>query len=291
MSKLEAMRSFIEVASVGSFTKAAEQLDVSRIRVTRDIQELEDWLQVRLLHRTTRRVSLTSAGEDALHICERMLNDAAELENRAHLHATELVGDIRIAAPIGLGQTQLLPLIAAFSQLHPKVSFQLLLSDKNAQLVDERVDIALRYTQQPQDNLIARRLFDVKSVICASPGYLERHGTPQTLQELKQHRCLIHLDQHLWQFPSGDEIAVAGPLRANDAVTLVKAAIAGMGVARLPMDLAEARIISGDLIALPAAFDLPTLSVWAVYLSRSYQQPVVRAFIDYAVEKWATDKQ
>ncbi|MBN0987196.1 LysR family transcriptional regulator [Amphritea pacifica] len=286
MSKLEAMRSFVEVASVGSFTRAAEQLDVPRIRVTRDVQELEDWLQIRLLHRTTRRVSLTSAGEDALRICERMLNDAAELENNAHLHATELVGDIRIAAPIGLGQTQLLPLITEFSQRHPKVSFQLVLSDKNAQLVDERVDIALRYTQQPHDNLIARRLFDVKSIICGSPGYLEANGTPETIQDLKQHGCLIHLDQHLWQFPSGDEVDVTGSLRANDAVTLVNATVAGMGIARLPMDLVEPYLNNGDLIALPEAFTLPPQSVWAVYLSRSYQQPVVRAFIDYVASQW-----
>lgn len=287
MSKLEAMRSFVEVASVGSFTQAAEQLDVPRIRVTRDVQELEDWLQVRLLHRTTRRVSLTTAGEDALKICERILNDAAELESNAHLHSRELVGDIRIAAPIGLGQTQLLPMIADFSQIHPRVSFQLLLSDKNAQLVDERVDIALRYTGLPDENLIARRLLNVGMVVCASPGYLESNGMPQQVRDLTQHRCLVHINQHVWSFPNGEDVDVSGPLRVNDAVTLVEAAKAGMGVARLPKDLAADYLGSGELIALPECFDLPQQAVWAVYLSRSYQQPVVRAFIDYVAEKWA----
>ncbi|WP_299195877.1 LysR family transcriptional regulator [uncultured Amphritea sp.] len=286
MSKLEAMRSFVEVASVGSFTRAAERLDVPRIRVTRDVQELEDWLQIRLLHRTTRRVSLTTAGEDALKICERILNDAAELESNAHLHSRELVGDIRIAAPIGLGQTQLLPIIADFSQIHPKVSFQLLLSDKNAQLVEERVDIALRYTRLPDENLIARRLLNVGMVVCASPGYLELNGVPQQLRDLTQHRCLVHINQHVWAFPNGEDVDVSGPLRVNDAVTLVEAAKAGMGIARLPKDLAADYLKSGELIALPECFDLAQQAVWAVYLSRSYQQPVVRAFIDYAAAKW-----
>lgn len=287
MVQLDAMRSFVEVASVGSFTKAADQLEMPRMRMTRHIQELEDWLQIRLLHRTTRRVSLTTAGEDALRICERILNDAAELENNAQLHAQALVGNIRIAAPIGVGQSKLLRLITAFRQLHPQVSFQLLLSDKNAQLVDERVDIALRYAHQPSDNLIARRLFESGPVLCAAPAYLAKNGVPESVDDLSQHDCLVHLNQNQWDFPTGEEVRVNGVLRANDAVTLTDAARAGMGIARLPLDLVEGFLVTGELVALPAIFALPSQPVWAVYLSRSYQQPVVRAFIDYAVEQWA----
>nr|WP_320134874.1 LysR family transcriptional regulator [uncultured Amphritea sp.] len=286
MVQLDAMRSFVEVAALGSFTQAADQLNIPRMRMTRHIQELEDWLQVRLLHRTTRRVSLTTAGEEALRICERILNDAAALENSAQQYTQGLVGDIRIAAPIGVGQGKLLQLIEGFCQQHKNVSFQFLLSDKNAQLVDERVDIALRYTHQPDDNLIARQLFESGPVLCAAPAYLAEQGTPTTVAELSQHRCLVHLNQSQWHFPSGEEVKVRGPLRANDAVTLVDAARAGMGIARLPSDLVDGFLENGELVALPDIFALSTQAVWAVYLSRSYQQPVVRTFIDYAVEQW-----
>ncbi len=293
MDKLEAMRSFVEVATTGSFTTAANQLGLSRIRVSRHVQEVEDWLQLRLLHRTTRRVSLTHAGEEALQFCERILHEAAELESRARQQTTALSGDIRIATPIGLGQNLLPDLIAAFSREHPQVRFQLLLSDKNAQLVDERVDIALRYTRQPDEQLIARRLMAVDSVICASPDYLRRHGAPQTPADLRQHNCLIHLGQQRWLFgdgvKQGIEQDVQGNLMANDVVTLLQAARQGQGIVRLPCDLANAHLRSGELVRVLEQYPLPQFALWAVYLSRSYQQPVVRAFIDFAAAHWSHD--
>lgn len=289
MDKLEAMRSFVEVATTGSFTTAANQLGLSRIRVSRHVQEVEDWLQLRLLHRTTRRVSLTHAGEEALQFCERILHEAAELESRARQQTTALSGDIRIATPIGLGQNLLPELIAAFSREHPQVRFQLLLSDKNAQLVDERVDIALRYTRQPDEQLIARRLMAVDSVICAAPDYLRRHGAPQTPADLRQHNCLIHLGQQRWLFGDGIEQDVQGNLMANDVVTLLQAARQGLGIVRLPCDLANAHVRSGELVRVLEPYPLPQFALWAVYLSRSYQQPVVRAFIDFAAAHWQDD--
>lgn len=292
MDKLNAMRSFVEVAACGSFTAAAEQLGQSRLRVSRDVQELEDWLQLRLLHRTTRRVSLTTAGEEALRYCERILSEAAELESRARLHTAELVGDIRIASPIGLGQNLLLDLIDSFSAQHPQVRFYMLLSDKNAQLVDERVDIALRYTVQPDDSLIARRLMAVDSMLCASPDYLARYGKPATPAELTTHNCLIHLMQQRWQFLHDGQLLeqeVNGNLFANDMGVLVRAACKGMGIARLPCDLGNPLLASGALQPLLEAYPLPQHALWAVYLSRSYQQPVIRAFIDFAAQYWQQD--
>lgn len=289
MDKLSAMRSFVEVAACGSFTLAAEQLGLSRIRVTRDVQEVEDWLRLRLLHRTTRRVSLTTAGEEALRYCERILNDAAELESRARLHTAELVGDIRIATPIGLGQHLLLDLIETFSARHPQVRFHLLMSDKNAQLVDERVDIALRYAIQPDDSLIARRLMAVDTVLCASPAYLDRHGVPSCPADLARHQCLIHLNQQRWRFVAGEQVVeqeVSGPLSANDMVVLARGASKGMGIARLPCDLGNPLIASGELVVVLADYPLPQHALWAVYLSRSYQQPLIRAFIDFAATHW-----
>jgi DNA-binding transcriptional LysR family regulator len=292
MDKLDAMRSFVEVAASGSFSKAAEQLGISRIRITRDIQELEDWLQLRLLHRTTRRVSLTSAGQDALLYCERILHQSAGLQASVRAHSEELLGEIRIASPIGLGQHLLLALIDEFCALHPKVTFHLLLSDKNAQLVDERIDIALRFTSQPEEQLIARRLMGIDSVICAAPAFLAKHGSPQQPQELSHYPCLTHLNQQEWLFSVNGEplhVPVSGPLNANDMGVILAACVNGMGITRVTCDLANGYLRSGQLVRLLNTYVMPQKSLWAVYLSRSYQQPVVRAFIDFAAQHWAAD--
>lgn len=292
MDKLDAMRSFVEVAACGSFSKAAEQLGISRIRITRDVQELEDWLELRLLHRTTRRVSLTSAGQDALQYCERILHENAGLQASVRAQREELQGEIRITSPIGLGQHLLLDLIRAFCALHPRVTFHVLLSDKNAQLVEERIDIALRFTSQPDEQLIARRLMGIDSVICAAPALLAARGIPQSPAELSQYPCLTHLNQQQWLFSGKGQnwhVPVSGPLNANDMGVLLNAAVQGMGMLQVTCDLANEYLRTGQLIRVLNDYVLPQKSLWAVYLSRSYQQPVVRAFIDFAAQHWASD--
>lgn len=292
MDKFEALRSFVEVANTGSFTHAADQLDLSRVKVTRHVQELEDWLNVRLLHRTTRSVSLTPPGHDVMLHCERILNEVAGLESLARSHNEELVGEIRIAAPIGLGQNLLYEVVEAFTALHPKVVIQLLMSDRNARLVDERVDVALRYTEQPDEAFIARRLMSIEAVVCCSEQYLSEHGAVESPQQLENHNCLIHITHNQWSFILNQQsatIPVSGSIRANDLGVLVRAALNGVGVAYLPCDLANPYLATGELKQLLPEVSLPTLSLWAIYLSRSYQRPVVRAFIDFLAEQWNND--
>lgn len=176
MDKLEAIKSFIEVANCRSFTQAAEVLNLSRLQVSRHIQEMEAWLQQRLLHRTTRKVSLTDAGEQAYVRCQRILDEAAALQVEALSRAQALSGLIRVSAPIGFSQHLLIDAVCAFTQLHPQVTVDILASDKFSQLVDERVDVALRYTNQPDESLIAKKLMAIDTVICASEEYLRRHS-------------------------------------------------------------------------------------------------------------------
>ena len=161
MDRLVAIRSFVEVANAKSFTKAAESLDISRLQVSRHVQEVENWLQQRLLHRTTRKVSLTHAGEQAFVRCQRILDEAAALELDSMCGKDALVGTIRVAAPIGFAQNLLIDRVQNFVSLHPKVVIDILASDQNSELVDERVDVALRFTDKPADNLIARRLMAI----------------------------------------------------------------------------------------------------------------------------------
>lgn len=292
MDKLNAMRSFVEVANCSSFTQAADQLGLSRLQVSRHVQDIESWLKQRLLHRTTRKVSLTSAGEEALKRCERILHETAELEMTALNASQHLSGTIRVAAPIGLTQNMLLDVVEQFSDLHPSITVELFASDHFTQLVDERIDIALRYTDQPDDSLIARKLMTIESVVCASPDYLRENGEPETVEDLKQHNCFVHLGSATWSFVRHNQtttVEVSGTIKANDVGVLVRAAQHGKGVVRLPCDLANPVIEQGLLRPILTEFVVPSSTLWAVYLSRSYQLPVVRQFIDFVAQAWSED--
>ena len=292
MDKISAIRSFVEVASCGSFTQAAEQLGLSRLQVSRHIKDVEQWLALRLLHRTTRRVSLTLQGEEALNYCQRILSEVAAMESRANSHNNELVGSIRIASPTGLGQHKLFDVVEAFCQQHPKVNIQLLLSDNISQLVSDRVDIALRYTHQPDESLIARRLMHIDNVICASPDYLAQHVAILVPHDLLQHNCLRHSSQPHWEVideTRSHVLEVKGHLQANEMGVLIKAALRGNGIVCLPTDLANTYLEQGELIDVLSHTTTPGKTLWAVYLSRSYQQNVVRAFIDFTANAWQDD--
>lgn len=292
MDRITAIRSFVEVANTASFTKAADNLSLSRLQVSRHVQEVESWLKQRLLHRTTRKVSLTSAGEDALVRCERILSETTALELDSMLHRDSLSGTIRVASPIGLAQHMLIHVVTAFTRQHPQVTIDILASDRFSQLVDERVDIALRYTHQPDDHLIARQLMTIDAVICAAPDYLAEHGVPAHPDDLKQHNCLVHLDAHRWEFVRHNQpfqVQVGGTIKANDVLTLMQAAKDGVGVIRLPCDLANPLLADGRLISILNDYYIPVSKLWAVYLSRSYQSPLVRQFIDFIAEAWQQD--
>lgn len=292
MDRLTAMRSFVEVAHCASFTKAAERLDLSRLQVSRHVNEIEAWLEQRLLHRTTRKVSLTTAGEAALLRCEMILHETLALEVAAKHHTPSLSGTIRIAAPIGLTQNMLIDAVEKFTGAHAGVNVQLFASDQFAELVDERIDIALRYTEQPADNLIARRLMNIDSVICASAAYLEQFGEPKKIEALKEHNCFLHLEKTSWEFIRDNRrsaITVSGSIKANDLGVLVKAAQHGKGIVLLPCDLANPLISDGSLQMILSEYEIPRSTLWAVYLSRSYQLPVVRQFIDFLAEHWSKD--
>ncbi|WP_340678693.1 LysR family transcriptional regulator [Paraglaciecola sp.] len=292
MDKLTSLLSFSEVARCGSFSKAAERLNMSRLQVSRHVQDVEKWLNLRLLHRTTRKVSLTVQGEEALVYCQKILSTVSDLESRAHSHNHELVGTIRVATPIGLGQRILLDAIEQFVLLHPKTNIQMLLSDNVAQLVDERVDVALRYIDQPHEQLIARKLLHIDSVLCASPRYVAIAKELNTPQDLLKHNCLLHSSTAQWRVVSSssdDKIAVKGNIQANEMGVLLESALRGLGIANIPCDLGNHYLKSGELVEVLPSYYTPGHKLWAVYLSRTYQQKVVRAFIDFLALRWDQD--
>ncbi|WOT06551.1 LysR family transcriptional regulator [Shewanella youngdeokensis] len=284
MDRLDAIRTFLAVVDNKNFSRAAEQLGHSRLQVSRQVKSLEDWLQTRLLHRTTRSLSLTESGEKTLTHFESILNHMTALELDTHRNKTKLQGAIRITAPIGLAQNLLLHAITAFNALHPEVKFELQLSDTHDDLAQHGLDLALRYCPQPNEHLIARRLNTIGFVLCASKKYLAQAGTPTEPLHLLGHNCLIHLDQSRWHFSKNDNpypIDVKGTLKANDLAVLLNATLLGLGIAALPCDLANPQIIQGKLVPVMADYQLGSNALWVVYLSRSYQQARVRAFIDF----------
>jgi DNA-binding transcriptional LysR family regulator len=205
---------------------------------------------------------------------------------------TELTGSIRISSPIGFSQTMLINSVSQFISEHPRVTIDIHASDSFSDLVEKRIDVALRYTNTPDENLIARPLMKIGSTICASEIYLKKHGHPIVPKDLANHSCLVHLSNNHWQLIKDnkvEEVKVSGPLISNDVTTLVQATINDTGIALLPYDLARLYIANQELVPILTDYTIASNRLWAVYLSRSYQTPVVRAFIDFVAMLWQED--
>ncbi len=289
-----AMRVFAAVVDGGSQSAAAEQLDLSRPAVSRYLAELEAWAGARLMHRTTRKLSLTAAGSEMLPRCRQVLELTDDLRSTVALSDSAPQGLLRLTASSSFGHAQLAQAVADFLVLHPAVSVDMVLLDRAVNLVEERIDLAIRISNEIDPNLIARRLTICRSVVCAAPAYLKLHGRPKRLEELGQHNCLSHFyyGKSLWHFEQDGapaSVAVGGNLSANDTSTLLQAAIAGAGVALLPTYLAAAPLRAGQLTALLPGAKPADLSIHAVYASRKNMSAALRAMLDFLVERFAPE--
>ncbi|PSD32402.1 LysR family transcriptional regulator [Stenotrophomonas maltophilia] len=290
MDRFEAMRAFARVVETGSFTRAAHTLQISRTTVTQLVQQLEAHLRLRLLNRTTRRVSPTSAGAAYYAQCVRLLAEFDALEASIGAQALEPSGTLRINAPVSWGIARLGPLLASYRQRFPQVELDLALSDRLVDMVEEGYDVAIRITREPGPTLIARRLGESRVSLCAAPAYLAAHGTPQTPQELQAHACLSYsywAAGNNWplQGPGGEvKVAVSSLLHANNGDVLREAAIAGMGVILQPDFLLEDALADGRLVRVLPEWEAAPIGIFAVYTSRSHLAPKVRSFIDHLVE-------
>lgn len=295
MDRVTAMTVFVEVAERGSLTAAAEALEMSRAMVTRYLSALEDWLGARVLHRTTRRISLTPAGELALERCRRMLEIGAEM---VHGLGDDGVphGQIRVTCSTSLGLSQMAAAVAEFVRRYPGVAIDVVLADRAMNLVEERVDIAIRIARSLEPGLIARRISVCRSVICASPDYLSRRGTPLRPEDLASHDCLSHhyVGRSLWQLHQGEQttsVAVRGPISANDATLLAQTVRAGAGIGLLPTYLVAPMLRSGELIALFPEYALDEMGIYGVYLSRKQMPQAVRVFLDFLAQRFGEEPE
>lgn len=289
MDKITAMKVFVEVVNQQSQTAAAEKLDMSRAMVTRYLTEIESWLGTRLLHRTTRRLSLTPAGEKTLSYCQSVLHQVNALESDALSGHEEPSGLLRLSAPVSIGQTYFSGAIAAFLNHYPKVKVDLQLVDYRVNLVEERIDLALRITNDLDPSLIARKLGDCHSVVCASPAYLAKHGLPSTLSELSTHNCLTHsyVGKSEWVFFKNGQpetVEVSGNLSANEVTVLMQAAMNGNGIAMLPKSLAFPNLNKGELVQVLPDYAPFVMGIYAVYSSRQFMPTSLRCLLDFLVE-------
>lgn len=291
MDRIEAMNIFLTVVETGSFTATADRLDLSRPMVTRAVALVEEWFNARLLQRTTRRVSLTSAGERAVAHCQKMVDLAAEIEQDILAQQGELQGSLRIASNSSFGSTHLLLAIKDFLQRHPKLNIQFQLSDQSVNLIDERIDLAIRFTNQPDPNLIARPLATCHSLLVASPEYLAQKGVPQAPQDLAAHVYLAHanINRKEWKFYQNEReisLELTSQFTTNDTSALLNLTLAGGGIAMLPKYLLNEHLASQQLVSILTDWQLPTYQIYALYSSRHRLPLTIRTLVDFLVERF-----
>jgi DNA-binding transcriptional LysR family regulator len=294
MDKLLAMQAFVTVVDCASQTAAADKLGLSRPVISRLIAELEDWTGARLMHRTTRRLNLTPAGAQVLPLCRRMLAMALEMRAVGTAPEDEPKGLLRITASTSFGQAQLMRAVTEFVGRYPQVNVDMVLLDRTVNLIDERIDLAIRITNELDPNLIARRLTRCRSVVCASPHYVQTHPLVNTIEDLTRHNCLTHSyhSSSLWHFTRDGQpqnVAVTGNLSSNDSITTLQAALFGAGVALLPTYLAAPLIGQGQLVALLKDYEPLQMSIFAVYASRKHMASALRAMLDFLARRFPAE--
>lgn len=290
MDRFQEMRAFTTVVEAGSFVRAAELLEVSKTAVSRLVADLEARLGTRLLHRTTRKLSLTPEGEVFLERCRRLLQDLEEAEAELSVHAGEAVGQLRINVPVTFGLLHLAPLWPVFMARHPKVELDITLADRLVDLVEEGYDLAVRIARLQPSSLVSRQLSSTRLVLCASPEYLRRHGTPAHPSELTRHAViaytLLSMGDH-WEFegPQGPVgVTVAAQMHTNSGDTCCAAALQHRGLVLQPTFLVGPHLSSGALVEVLPQYRSIELGVFAVYPSRKHLTPKVRVLIDFLVE-------
>jgi len=297
MDTLDQIRTFREVATRGSFSKAALALGLSKANTSKSVAAMEERLGVRLLNRSTRSVSLTDAGALLLERSEPLMELISMTQIELAERASQPSGRVHVSAPHGLGDSILSTLLAEFSAHYPKVHISLKLTNRRVDLVEEAVDIVLRVGRIEDSELIVRRLQPVPMVVVAAPSYWAKRGKPQTPEQLSDHACLLYslsaeggLNAD-WRFERAGKpvlVQVAGPLDATDGLALLSAAMAGMGVVYLPRLLAQAHLDAGRLEAALEA-DMPT-DTWLYmgYAQRRNNSAAIRVLLAFLEQKLKT---
>lgn len=298
MSILPYLETFAAVVEKGSFTAAAEALNISKPVVSKQVSQLEQHLGVQLLHRTTRRLHLTEAGEVFARYAQRIVEEAREAEQSVLPLQGEPKGTLRITAPASLALSLLPDLLLRFQQRFPKVELDVRISGHFVDLVEEGIDVALRVGELEDSSMIARRLMPCRFLVCASPNYWTKHGVPDHPNDLRKHNCLVYSqspksDMWIFKDKNGEDIniKVKGNLRTDDGKLLLCAALAGQGLLIGPSFMLANAIKEGQLKPVLGDYSRTAMGLYAVYPYSKLVSSKVRAFVDYLVEAWSAGTQ
>ncbi|ELV8633621.1 LysR family transcriptional regulator [Vibrio vulnificus] len=282
----EGVNEFVAVAESGSFTQAAMRLETSVANVSRRVGQLEERLGVKLLLRSTRKVSLTEAGKIYVQHCRSILEGLHQAELAVTQMQQTPQGKLRITAPVTYGEQKIAPLLNDFLIRYPKIDLELVLTNQKLDLIEQGVDIAVRLGQLEDSSSMARRLSDRHLHVCATPEYFEQHGMPHTLSDLSSHNCLVGTHDH-WRFKErhqGRSIKVNGRIRCSSGVVLLDAALKGIGLVQLPDYYVDEHLRAGRLIEVLAHFRDDREGVWALYPHNRHLSPKVRLLVDHLAQ-------
>jgi DNA-binding transcriptional LysR family regulator len=291
MDRLESMSILVAAVEAGSLSAAGRRLDMPLATVSRKVAELEAHLKTRLLNRSSRKLTLTDAGEAYLQACKRILDAVDEAERSATGEYKAPKGDLIVSAPILFGRLHVLPVAVEFLAAFPDVDMHMIFSDRMVNLIEERVDLAVRIGDLPDSSLLARRIGSIGRVVCASPTYLERRGAPETPADLREHDCITFeglTSAARWSFGRKEgepPVAVRSRLTVNTAEAAIDAATAGVGIARvLSYQVADA-VRTGALVVVLREFEPAPWPVNLVYTGGRFLPLKVRAFLDFAAPR------
>lgn len=292
MDRLTAVRVFVEVADRLSLTQTAEHLDMSVAMVSRYLIAVETWFGAKLLHRTTRKVSLTDAGSAALPSCRQLLELSEDAQYLAAQSTREPSGVLRVTTSGAFAEAQLTAALVEFQEQHQQIEIVLSLGAKQSDLVADRIDLAVRITNHLDPLMIARRLTDCRSVLCASPNYLLRHEIPQTPEELHLHHHITHSfgARSQYQLTCNSEkivVPVNSRFHTNETISLRRAVLSGAGIGMLPTYCLGDDLRSGRLIRLLPDYEPEIFGIHAIYRSRQYQPLALRLLVDFLAARFA----
>jgi len=291
MDLLGSMKVYVLAVEKGSLSAAAAACDISATMAGNHLRTLEKRLGMQLLNRTTRRQHLTPFGEDYYQRCKEILRLVAETDEQAQQQQLAPAGKLRVTAPVSFGTEALMPALSDYLERYPQVSIDLVLSDRVTDLLEEGFEAAIRVGPVPDSALIARPLAPYRLMICASPEYLARRGTPVMPDELSRHECLSFSPSAAahWRLQDQEHICrvpVSGRLQVNQGQALRVAALRGMGIVLQPAILLEDDVRAGRLVQLFPRHQLPTRPMSILYLPDRYRSPKLRSFVDFVVERF-----
>ncbi len=292
MGQLEDMAMFVRIVEAGSITKAAEQLNIAKSAVSRRLKELEIRLGSQLISRTTRQSNLTQAGEQYYYRVTNILNEVDALNEASSGAPTRIEGTLKMTSPLSFGLLHLKDVVDEYANQHPNLSFELDFSDRHTDLVEEGFELAIRIGEMQDSSYQARRLSLIRHTLCASPEYLERMGTPKTVEDLVDHEFLQYSLSKSNTIELTDEqskkhqVEINSKIKINNGDFLHDMAVKGHGITFLPTFITYRTVANGDLVPILQQYQLPTLNAYAVYPKNRFLSQRCRYFIDFIAERF-----